>query len=129
MSGALSLAAQRINTATAGLTGKQALPVNEPGAPLPASPTEVADLLPTEFGGLTHLFGGGESSPAQYAPVNPALEIPGGSSPGKLGGLAPDFTNAAQNAQQAALKVAPKVAPISAAAKNYVSKARAFLKI
>ena len=92
-----------------------------------ASATELADLIPTEFGGLSHLFGG-EASPTQYEPVNPSLEIPGGSVRGRLGGLVPDFVNTSTHAVQSAEKpAATTLAPVSATARDYVTRARKFL--
>lgn len=130
MSGVLHTAAQRLNTSVAGLTGQPSDPSQEPGARAPASAVEVANLLPTEFGGLSHLFGGEAQPSQQYAPVNPGLEIPAGSVRGHLGGLAPDVRNTATHATEAAKAQAAKVLPpVSAAAANAVAKARAWLKI
>src|SRR5580692_7099562 len=106
MAGPIHIAAERINASRAGLTGQTSLPQNEPGAAHPASPVEVADHIPTEFGGLTHLFGGGGvvESPTQFAPVNVGREIPTGSVAGKLGGLAPDVRQSATHAVATARK-------------------------
>jgi hypothetical protein len=127
------LAAKRINTNVAGVTGPPALPENEPGAALVKSATEYTEDLPTEFGGLTHLFGGQAAPSAQYEPVQTAKTIPAGSVRGPLGGLKPDFTNAAQKIQQAvkpAANPAPAQVPaVSSVAKNAVARARKVLKI
>lgn len=132
MSGILSAAAQRVNTSVAGLTGQVSDPRQEPGAPQSASATEVADLIPTEFGGLTHIFGGGggENTPSQFAPVTTARDVPTGSVPGRLGGLVPDVKNTVVHQVATAKAKAPAAAPaLSAVAKQYVAKARTFLKI
>lgn len=129
MPGILSAAAQRVNTSVAGLTGQVSDPRQEPGAPQSASATEAADVIPSEFGGLTHLFGG-ENTAAQFAPVNTAREIPTGSVPGRLGGLVPDVKNTVVHQVSTAKAKAPAVAPaFSAVAKPYIARARAFLKI
>jgi hypothetical protein len=129
MSGIINAAAQRVNTSVAGLTGQVSDPRQEPGAPQSASAVEVADLIPSEFGGLTHLFGGsGEAQ--QFAPVQVARDVPTGSLPGKLGGLVPDARSAVVHGVATAKANAPTVAPaLSATARNYVNRARAFLKI
>jgi hypothetical protein len=129
MSTAIQLAAQRINTARAGLTGQTSLPSQEPGAPQSASPTEVAaHVLPTEFGELTHLFGGGSfaETPTAQAPVNVSRVIPAGSVKGVLGGLAPDVRNTTNNAVATARKTTE---PLAVSARNTIAKARTWLKI
>jgi len=126
---AIQIAAQRINASRAGLTGQTALPENEPGAQVAATPTEIADLVPTEFGGLSHIFAGGETAIPSVVPVNTAKTIPSGSVAGKLGGLAPDVRNTAQKVQQAVATRTKNTEPLSTSAKNTVAKARAFLKI
>lgn len=129
MAGVLHSAAQRINTSVAGLTGPASDPAQEPGAPQSASLTENLDLIPSEFGGLTHLFGG--SSPEViHAPVNPALEIPAGSVRGQLGGLAPDVRNTAAHATETARKAAGTTLPaVSSTVTNGVRRFRAWAKI
>jgi hypothetical protein len=148
---AIQIAAQRINSATAGLTGSPtATPVGPEravpraggkgsGAVPTASPVEALDALPTEFGGLTHLFGGEAAPSQQYEPMTTAVTIPGGSVRGPLGGLKPDFQGAVQKAiatvspptqGNTGPAAAPSVPPaISAAAKNGVARIRSFLKI
>ncbi len=128
MAGVIHTAAQRINTSVAGLTGQVSDPRQEPGAPLAASATEVADLIPTEFGGLTHLFGGAAQPSEQFAPVNPGLEIPAGSVRGHLGGLAPDVRNTITNAQQA-VRNSQTLPAVSSTVTNAIAKARAWLKV
>jgi hypothetical protein len=128
MAGVLNLAAQRINASTAGLTGRASIPSQEPGAPQSATATELADLIPSEFGGLTHLFGGEAPPSTQHEPINPSVTIPAGSMRGRLGGLVPDFTNTATHAVQTGRADASKaVTPLSAATRNYVGRARRFL--
>jgi hypothetical protein len=156
MAGALSLAAQRLNAATAGVTGSPT--ATETGVaraggkgsgavPL-ASPQEVTELLPTEFGDLTSLFGGEAAPSQQYEPMQTAVTIPGGSVRGALGGLKPDFSRIVSKAtgsvpvtSTAATDVggpgevlqAPtakvQTTPISVVVKNNVTKVRTFLKI
>jgi hypothetical protein len=128
MAGALHAASQRINDSVAGLTGQVHNPSQEPGAPAAASPVEVIDHLPTEFGGLTHLFGGGglAEAPTQFAPVNVGKEIPAGSVRGVLGGLAPDVRNTATHSVATAKKV---TVPLSESVRTTVAKARAALRI
>lgn len=131
----VSAASHRLGTITNSATGA-AEPATAPHSPATALET-VQQHLPTEFGELTHLFGGEPAPSAQYEPMNPALQIPGGSRPGALGGLAPDFRSVAarpvaavKDFGESARKAAPLDVPaISAAARNYVSRARAFLKI
>jgi len=96
MSTAAQIAAARINSARAGLTGPTALPENEPGAQVAKTPTEYIADLPTEFGGLTHLFGGNEIPNSTLEPVNVSLTAPGGVA-GKLGGLVPDVRTGIQS--------------------------------
>jgi hypothetical protein len=131
--------AERINAARAGLTGNKVDPSQESGAPLATSPTELLDQIPTEFGGLTHLFGGGSNPVAENAPVNTALTAPGGTK-GPLGGRVPDFRNAATKAVATVKDAASTVTsnqpaastpsvPLSTSAKNTVAKVRGFLKI
>jgi hypothetical protein len=144
--GAIQMAAQRINAARAGLTGEAALPTEQPGARRPASPTEVLQSLPLEFGDLTSMFGGEAALPStQYEPVNVAVHVPGGSVKGILGGLKPDFTNAltkvAAPVKEAEaigpgepIHLAPAVekpltTPLSVTAKNAVASVRRALKI
>jgi hypothetical protein len=130
MAGVLHTAAQRINTSVAGLTGAVRNPSQEPGAPHPASATEVADLIPSEFGGLTHLFGGSAAPSTQFAPVNTARTIPAGSVKGRLGGLVPDVRNVATHAATSGAKAEKAAAvPLSTAARNTLARARQILKI
>jgi hypothetical protein len=128
MSTAAQIAAARINSARAGLTGPTALPENEPGAPQGVSPVEVASLIPTEFGGLTHLFGGNAEPSTQYEPVNPSLTASGGVA-GKLGGLKPDVRTATQAVTRSTEQARTAVVPISTAARNTVTRIRQALKI
>ena len=128
MAGPLHIAAQRINTSVAGLTGQVSDPAQEPGAPAAATTTELADLIPTEFGGLTHLFGGEAAPSTQHAPVNPGLEIPAGSVRGHLGGLAPDVRNTVTNAQ-AAIRNSNTLPAVSSTITNNWNKFRAWAKI
>lgn len=128
MAGVIHTAAQRLNSSVAGLTGAVALPQHEPGAQHPTSPTELLDQLPTEFGGLTHLFGGGGlvESPTQHAPVNVGRVIPAGSVKGALGGLVPDVRNTTNNAVASGRRAA---VPLAESARQTWAKARAALKI
>lgn len=100
----VNAAAHRLEKSTGGTaTNAGNLSLPQPPVALPTSPTELVDEVPTEFGGLTHLFGGGSVGEAlsQYVPINTALEKPGGSIRGALGGLKPDFRSAAQKVQEA----------------------------
>jgi hypothetical protein len=129
MASILNAAAQRINASTAGLTGVKANPSLEPGAAHPASATEVADLIPTEFGGLTHLFGGQAAPSTQFQPVTTAKTIPTGSLPGKLGGLVPDARNAVTHAATTATARVKATEPLSVSAKKTIANVRTRLKI
>lgn len=128
MAGVIHNAAERLNASRAGLTGAVALPSQEPGAPHPTSPTELLEQLPTEFGGLTHIFGGGglAEAPLQHAPVNVSRVIPSGSVRGQLGGLVPDVRNTTNNAVATARKAS---VPLAQSARETWAKARAALKI
>ncbi len=129
MAGPLHIAAQRINTSVAGLTGPASDPAQEPGAPQSVGLTEALDLVPSEFGGLTHLFGGEAAPSTQHAPVNPALEIPAGSVQGRLGGLIPDARNTAAHAVETARTYPGTVLPpFSTAVQNNWNKFRAWAK-
>lgn len=152
MAGVLQLAAQRINAATAGVTGSPTATETGvaraggkgSGAVPQASPQEVTQLLPTEFGDLTSLFGGEAAPSQQYEPMQTALAVPGGSVRGVLGGLKPDFSKVVGKATGATAEVVPvapaetHAAPAKAAAavpavsvvvKNNVAKVRQYLKI
>jgi hypothetical protein len=86
MPGALGPAAQRINTDTAGLTH---IVEPNPGAPVGAIPHEIiAEALPTEHGGLSHLFTDNLIEPTTHL-VDTGLARATNSVPGKLGGLIP----------------------------------------
>lgn len=90
MSAIIHNAAARINADTAGLTSTEA---HQPTSGAPASFSDIVGAIPTEFGGLTHLFGGFGSGgePTAYAPINAALEVPT-AKPGIFGGLKPPRT-------------------------------------
>ena len=115
MAGILAAASQRLNAATAGLTGSPtATEVGVPraggkgsGAVPEASPAEVLYTVPTEFGDLTGLFGGEAAPSQQYEPMQTALTIPGGSVRGVLGGLKPDFTNVRLKATETLSNINP----------------------
>lgn len=103
MSAIINAASHRLERATGGVAtagGNLSLP--QPPVAAPTSGTELVDEVPTEFGGLTHLFGGGSLAEAagQFLPVNVGLEKPAGAIRGALGGLKPDFRNAAQKVQE-----------------------------
>lgn len=143
----LGVAAQRINTATAGITGSPTAPdpnVNAGGKGSPevpqASPAEITNLIPTEFGDLTNLFGGEAQPSQQYEPMQTALTIPGGSVRGVLGGLKPDLsrisakptaavTDLETKGSEAPAQAATVIPPITTVLKNNVTKVRTFLKI
>lgn len=142
MSSILNAAALRVNTATAGLTGQASIPSQEPGAPRATTPTELIELAPTEFGGLTHIFSGSSETISALEPVNTAKTIPSGSVPGKLGGLVPDFRNTltkvatlapSTNGENPGGVMQPVPArvtiPLSTHVKNTVAAARQRLKI
>jgi hypothetical protein len=126
----LTAAATRVNAATAGLTGQASIPSQEPGAPAATTPSELVELAPTEFGGLTHIFSGSSEIISGLEPVNTAKTIPTGSVPGRLGGLAPDFRKAATAAVGGAKAVAsPSAIPLTTHLKNTVASARQRFKI
>lgn len=85
----MSTAAQRINASVAGMTHNPLTPANPGAQQHGASVAEVVDLIPTEFGGLTHLFGGEAVPVEQFRPVQTALTDTTAIA-GRLGGLVPD---------------------------------------
>jgi hypothetical protein len=89
MAAILSPVAQRINASTAGMTHNPLTPSNPGAQQHAASAVEVADLVPTEFGGLTHLFGGGGVPLDQFRPVSTSLPETTAVA-GRLGGLVPN---------------------------------------
>jgi hypothetical protein len=82
----LGPAAQRINASVAGFTHTPEAPVSQPTG---HSLAEVPELLPTEYGGLQHLFREG-LTPGLVEPVVTALQKPTSSLRGVLGGLRPN---------------------------------------
>ena len=87
----LTAASQRLNASTAGLTGYQPSHLISEPTTTHASATEILDTVPSEFGGLGHIFGGGggEWTSGLPAPVPTGLVSPSGV-PGPLGGIKAD---------------------------------------
>lgn len=139
----LNTAAQRVNASVAGLTGAAKPASQEPGAQVRTTPSELIEQLPTEFGGLTHIFsGGGIDTVGSLEPVNVSRSVPVGAQPGPLGGLVPDVRKAFTKVTATSptniggpggvLQPAPqgtKTTPLSVHFKNTVAKARTALKI
>jgi hypothetical protein len=132
VAGTLHMAARRLNASVAGATGMQSDPSQAPGARVPTTPTELTYVIPSEFGDLTSMFGGGSPVEAvtQYAPVNTSFTVPAGSVPGRLGGRVPDFrntTNSVVNQTKGAAQ--PVVKSLQANARDAWQRARDILKI
>lgn len=105
-------AAQRLNASVAGFTGHEVSPLVTDATSTGASATEALASLPTEFGELTHLFGGSEPvGSTQYAPVQTPLQAPGGIA-GAYGGVKQDV-RAAVSAATEAVRPPAAVKPVS----------------
>jgi hypothetical protein len=94
------------------------------GAPSSVTLSEVVGDLPTEYGGLSHIF-----SDSMPAVVETAVSTPTDSLPGKLGGLVPRLSSAALSSGPAQPAPVGTTDPGPKATPSVLTRVRSALRI